>query len=111
MVDVRVMRIWLRYLLLTMFVFSVIAKTGISIDSLFSITTSYQADCMCDVTDDEEAPNGNETKETSLKEYWDIPQPLDFSQILTIKHISYPGTKQSNHLAWVSPVPTPPPNV
>ncbi|MCQ6960875.1 hypothetical protein [Mucilaginibacter aquariorum] len=102
--------IWLKRLLVFICIFSILESTGVSITSLLIKTNTCQSDCHV-VNDDDDAAERNESKESSLKEFWAIHHDLAFPQPhIYCKAVIYPDEKSSHHLAWVSPVPTPPPN-
>jgi hypothetical protein len=101
---------WLKYILVFICIFSILESTGVSITSVLIKTNICQRDCS-PVSDDEDAAERNENKGSNLKEFWAIHQDLAFPQLhMYCKAISYPDEKSSHHLAWISPVPTPPPN-
>jgi hypothetical protein len=101
---------WLKRLLVFICIFSILESTGVSITSMLIKTNICQSDCHV-VSDDDDAAEKNENKESNLKEFWAIHQDLAYPQLhINYKAIIYPDEKSSHHLAWVSPVPTPPPN-
>ena len=101
---------WLRYLLVFVCIFSILENTGVSVISLLKKTNICQNDCSV-VNDDESAPERNENKETKLKEFYAVQQEHLLPQLyLSGTVIHYADEKSGNHLAWISPVPTPPPN-
>ena len=102
--------IWLKRFLVFICIFSILESTGVSITSLLIKTNTCQSDCHV-VNDDDDAAERNESKESNLKEFWAIHHDLAFPQPhIYCKAVIYPDEKSSHHLAWVSPVPTPPPN-
>jgi hypothetical protein len=102
--------VWLKHLLVFICIFSILESTGVSLSSLLKKTTISQND-YSSLNDDEDAAQRNENKETNLKEFWVIQQNLLLPQLnLCGIAVDYPNEKSSHHLAWISPVPTPPPN-
>ena len=90
--------------------FSILESTGVSVISILKKTNISQNDC-CQVNDDEAATEKKENKETNLKEFWTIHQDLLIPRLhINGITIDYPKEKNNHHLAWVPPVPTPPPN-
>ncbi|GGH15487.1 hypothetical protein GCM10007352_24280 [Mucilaginibacter phyllosphaerae] len=85
-------------------------STGISVLSLLTKNTICQTDCQ-PANDDEGTSERNETKENRMKELWaadlDFKIPLIY---ISFKKVFYPHEQHTAHLAWVPPVPTPPPN-
>ena len=105
-------RVWLKYLVVFICVFSVLEKTGISVSAIFHVINSYKAECIYNCPSDKDAAERNGAKETSLKEYWDIHQQCILAPLMGFyKPVCFPGENSSSHLAWVPPVPTPPPNL
>ena len=101
---------WLKRLLVFICIFSILESTGVSITSILIKNNTCQSDCHV-VSDDDNAAEKNETKESNLKEFWAIHQNVAFPQLhIYCKTVIYPDEKSSHHLAWVSSVPTPPPN-
>ena len=101
---------WLKHLLVFICLFCILESTGISVLSFItkhsiSQTTDQQN------TDDEDATERNETKECRLKELWVGDFGLSIPPLfINVKKVAYPQRQLVSHLAWVPPVPTPPPN-
>ena len=101
---------WLKYLLVFVCIFSILESTGVSVISIFKKASICQTDCSL-VNDDDDAAEKTENKENNLKEFWSVNPDLSLPQFhLHVKVIDYPDEKSNHHLAWVPPVPTPPPN-
>jgi hypothetical protein len=102
--------IWLKHLLVFICIFSILESTGVSITSILVKNNVCQSDCHV-VGDDDDAAEKSENKESNLKEFWAIHHHVAYPQLpINYKAVIYPDEKSSHHLAWVSPVPTPPPN-
>lgn len=101
---------WLKYLLVFVCIFSILESTGVSITSLFKKASVCRTDCS-PVNDDDDATEKTENKESNPKEFWSINQDLSLLRLyIYSKVIDYPDEKSDHHLAWIPPVPTPPPN-
>lgn len=105
-------RVCFKYLMVFICFFSVMAKTGITLNAVFHIIKSSDTACAYNnCNDDENTPERSETKEI-VKEYWDVQHQLVIAAPVKLckpaGFINEPGSK---HLAWVPPVPTPPPNI
>ena len=98
----------LRHLLIFVCIFSLLEDTGASLSSVFSFTdrhSEWQA-----YSADDDATERSE-KETNLKEYYTTHEYLQLTPLcISFEPVQYADEQSSNHLAWVSPVPTPPPN-
>jgi len=100
---------WFKYLLVLVCLFAILERTGISFSMLFTKVYVHQIDIQQDT--DEDATERNETKETNLKEFWAIHQQPELLSLITyLKAAAYLGETEEMHLAWITPVPTPPPN-
>ena len=100
----------LKYLLVFICIFSIMESTGLSVISLLTKNHISQTDGQ-PANDDEGTAERNETKENRLKELW--ADELDFkipSIYISLTKVIYPHEQHTAHLAWVPPVPTPPPN-
>jgi hypothetical protein len=99
--------VWLKYLLVFVLAFSVLERSGITVSGYFA--KAHQADEQ--PGSDDERTDRNETKETTFKEYWVTHQQVELPALYTCsKPTTYPHEVNARHLAWVSPVPTPPPD-
>jgi hypothetical protein len=101
---------WFKHLLVFVSLFCILESTGISILSVLTKYKISQTNGQL-ANDDEGASERNEAKENKLKELW----PGDFailvpSVCISLNKVSYPQEQPLAHLAWVPPVPTPPPN-
>lgn len=101
--------IWLRHLLVFVCVFSLLEDTGGSVSLLLSFT-DHHIEWQADSSDDDDATERSE-KETNQKEYYAIYEYLQIAPLCTsCEPIQYTDEQSNHHLAWVPPVPTPPPN-
>jgi hypothetical protein len=101
--------ICLRHLLVFVCIFSLLEGTGAAVRSVFSLT-DHHSEWQADNSDDEDAPERSE-KETTLKEYYATPEYLQITPLcISCEPMQYANEQSNHHLAWVSPVPTPPPN-
>ena len=83
---------------------------GISVVSLLSKNHISQNDGQPSNAD-EGATERNETKESKLQELWADEPDFKIPFIYTsLTKVIYPHEQYTAHLAWVPPVPTPPPN-
>ncbi|MCO5936085.1 hypothetical protein NAF17_11095 [Mucilaginibacter sp. RB4R14] len=99
----------LKHLLICLCVFALLESTGISVLSVIAEHHISQTDSQL-ANDDENTAEHNETKGGNPKELWAV-NPATLPQVyIAIKTIIYPYEKHTAHLAWVPPVPTPPPN-
>jgi hypothetical protein len=100
----------LKYLLVFICIFSIMESTGISVVSLITHKYITQADSQA-ANDDEGTAERNNTRETNIKELWIAAFDLKIPSIyINSINIIYPHEQHNAHLAWVPPVPTPPPN-
>ena len=98
----------LKYLLVLVLIFSVLERSGITVSAYFG--KAHQVEEQ--PGSDDERTDRNETKETNFKEYWVIHQHVEVPALYTCcKPTPYPHEENARHLAWVSPVPTPPPDL
>jgi hypothetical protein len=98
---------WLKYLLVFVLVFSILERSGIMVSAYFA--KAHQADEQ--PGSDDERTATDETKETTFKEFWVFHQNAELPALYTCsKQTAYPHEESARHLAWVSPVPTPPPD-
>jgi hypothetical protein len=99
-----------RFLLVFICIFSIMESTGISVVSLLSRSHISQTDGQ-PANDDEGTAERNETKENKLKELWADEQDFKIPSLyISLTKVTYPHEQYSAHLAWIPPVPTPPPN-
>jgi hypothetical protein len=99
----------LRRLLILACVFSLLEGTCAFVSSVFSLT-DHHTEWQADSSDDEDAPERSE-KETHLKEYYVTHEYLQIAPLyISCEPMQYADEQSNHHLAWVSPVPTPPPN-
>ncbi|MBD1387650.1 hypothetical protein IDJ75_20360 [Mucilaginibacter rigui] len=100
----------LKYLLVFICIFSILESTGISVVSL--LTKNHIAQNNSPIAnDDETTPERTETKENKLKELWASELDLKIPYLyISLTKVTYPHKQPTAHLAWVPPVPTPPPN-
>jgi hypothetical protein len=102
---------WIKYLVLFIAVFAVIERTDIAVKLLTNAANKLEAASQA-TGDEDNSTDPNELKETSIKECWDIHQLVTLPQLLNIgQPVHYRGEQGDSHLAWVPPVPTPPPNL
>lgn len=100
----------LRYLLITLLIFSVMEKTGISVLSLISLNGNELSEKL--YNDEEETSSSRtESKETVINEFW-LHHP---AWMLTVpsfnaEPLTYAHADSDEHLAYFPSVPTPPPN-
>jgi hypothetical protein len=107
--SVSMKLVWLRHLLVFVCVFSLMEGTGASVSSVFSLT-DHHSEWQADNSDDDDAAERSE-KETTLKEYYATPEYLQIAPLcISCEPIQYTHEQSNHHLAWVPPVPTPPPN-
>jgi hypothetical protein len=99
----------LKHLLIFVCIFSLLENTGASLSSVFSFT-DHHSEWQLNSSDDDDATERSE-KETNLKEYYAAHEYLQLTPLcISCEPLQYADEQSSNHLAWVSPVPTPPPN-
>ncbi|MES2807291.1 MAG: hypothetical protein V4619_01615 [Bacteroidota bacterium] len=100
---------WLKHILVFVCLFSILEGTGIS---LLSALTKYKLNQTEQqlANDDESTSERNEVRETRLKEYLPSDFLIAAPMVTIIETITYPQQQPHAHLAWVPPVPTPPPN-
>jgi hypothetical protein len=101
---------WFKHFLVFVSLFCILESTGISILSILTKYKVTQTESEI-ANDDEGTSERNEARENRLKELW----PGDIiivapSIYISINKVSYPQEQPHAHLAWVPPVPTPPPN-
>ena len=100
--------IWLKYLLVFVCILSLLQGTGVFSSLVFD--TDDQHNEWSATADDDDATERSE-KETNLKEYYTMLELLQINPACTnCEPLQYAHEQSQNHLAWVSPVPTPPPN-
>jgi hypothetical protein len=100
----------LKYLLVFICIFSIMESTGISVVSFLSKNHISQNDNQPG-NDDEGTAERNETKENKLKEFWTNELDLKIPSLyISLTKVAYPHLQHNAHLAWVPPVPTPPPS-
>lgn len=100
---------WFKQLLVFVSLFCLLEGTGISLLSLLTKYKLSQTEQQL-ASDDEGTSARSETRENRLKEYLP-PDFLIAAPVVTlIKPVAYPQQQPHAHLAWVPPVPTPPPN-
>ncbi|MFD2145769.1 hypothetical protein [Mucilaginibacter antarcticus] len=92
-----------------MSLFCILESTGIS---LLSALTKYKLNQTEQqmANDDESKSERNEVKESKVKEYLLSDFLIEAPLLTFIEATTYPQRQQHAHLAWVPPVPTPPPN-
>ena len=102
-------RTWFKYLLIFVCLFSVLERTGISLSTFFTRVYLHQTDARQDT--DNDATENSEIKETNLKEFWTMHQQPKLSPLFTyLRPTAFVSEQEEMHLAWIPPVPTPPPN-
>lgn len=101
--------ICLRHLLIFVCLFSLLEGTGSFVSSVFSLT-DHHTEWQAKSSDDDDATERSE-KETNLKEYYTTYEYLQIAPLcISCEQMQYADEQSNHHLAWVSPVPTPPPN-
>jgi hypothetical protein len=101
--------IWLKYLLVVICIFSLLEGTGV-FSSLAFDPDDRHTEWQSTNADDEDATERSE-KETNLKECYTTLELLQINPLcINCEPMQYADEQSNNHLAWVSPVPTPPPN-
>jgi hypothetical protein len=100
----------LKCLLVFICIFSIMENTGISVVSMLTKNYISQTDNQS-ANDDEGTTERNEAKEDNLKEFWINVSDLNIPSLyINLTTVAYPHKHITAHLAWVPPVPTPPPN-
>lgn len=100
---------FLRYLLITLLIFSVMEKTGISVLSLISTQGRELSETL--YNDEEETSSRTESKEKVVSEFWlSHPVWLLPDPAFKAEPFTYARTDSDEHLAYFPSVPTPPPN-
>jgi hypothetical protein len=99
-----------KYLLVFVCLFSILERTGIA-NGLLIDAPKHQAAWQHHQDSDDDSAEPNQTKEVDLKEYWAITHSSFSLPLLAVcRQITYHQERSSNHLGWILPVPTPPPN-
>ncbi|GAB3919879.1 hypothetical protein [Mucilaginibacter myungsuensis] len=102
---------WVKYCFVFVCLFCILESTGISVLKFLTHKNISQTEQQ-QANEDENTNERAETKENRLKVLWssdlDLPIPAVFVQE---HHIIYPDERCTAHLAWVPPVPTPPPDL
>jgi hypothetical protein len=102
--------VWLKYLLVFVCIFSLLEGMGISMTSLFDHGDQHN-EWQSATTSDEDAA-GRSEKETNFKEYYTTLELLQIDPLcINCEPVEYADQQNNHHLAWVSPVPTPPPDL
>ena len=101
--------IWLKHLLVFVCIFTLLEGMGL-FSSLAFDPDDQHTEWQSANGDDEDATERSE-KETNLKEYYTTLELLQVNPVCTnCEPLQYADEQSHNNLAWVSPVPTPPPN-
>jgi hypothetical protein len=97
-----------RHFLIFVSLFCILESTGISV---LSVLTKYKLNQTEQVANDDEGTSErNEARENKLKEFLPGDFLITAPVVILIKSTTYPQKADYSHLAWVAPVPTPPPN-
>jgi hypothetical protein len=100
-----------RYLLVFVCLFSILERTGIANGLLLNLSKQQTAWQHHQDTD-EDGTEPNQTKEVDLKEYWAVTHSfISLSLPDVCKPVTYHQEQSAHHLGWISPVPTPPPDL
>ncbi|RYU90151.1 hypothetical protein EWM62_11460 [Mucilaginibacter terrigena] len=100
---------WLKYLCVCLCVFALLESTGIS--ALYLIAKHHISQTDIPAANDEEGTaERSETKESNPKDFWAVNPVILPPVYVSFESVIYPPEKQAAHLAWMPPVPTPPPN-
>ena len=98
---------WLKQIFILICLFSLLESTGISLIKLIAHTSITQEDKNTSADDD-----ATERSESKIKEILAVEPFYNLSvPALHAEHFVYPVVNDARHLGYISPVPTPPPNV
>jgi len=101
----------LKYIVMLICILAILQKAGISVSVIYKENVVAYTHSQT-ANDDEDAAKSDGAKEFEIKEYWAIHPHTIFLHVCGIEmQVIYTDHHLHNHLAWIPPVPTPPPDL